>query len=50
MFGSGCYFHSVTQQLGKIMAADLDDTTKRQVLAGNAERILAGARVSAVPA
>lgn len=44
VFGSDCYFYSLTQQLGKIMAADLDEEALRLVLCGNAERILAASR------
>jgi predicted TIM-barrel fold metal-dependent hydrolase len=45
VFGSDCYFYSLTQQLGKIMAADIGEAAKRKILAGNAERILARAGV-----
>jgi len=46
VFGSDCTFYSLTQQLGKIMAADLPDAAKRQILNGNAERILGAARTA----
>ncbi len=45
VFGSDCCFYSLTQQLGKIMAAGLDDRAKRLILAENGDRILARARV-----
>ena len=48
VFGSDCYFYSLTQQLGKIMGADLDDTSLRMVLHDNAERILAASRLPEV--
>ena len=40
VFGSDCYFYSLTQQLGKIMGSRLDDATKRRILRDNAARIL----------
>ena len=44
VFGSDCYFYSLTQQLGKVMAADLDEAVQRKVLFENAERILSAIR------
>lgn len=41
LFASDCYFYSLTQQLGKVLGADLSDDVKRQLLAGNAARLLA---------
>ena len=46
VFGSDCTFYSLTQQLGKIMAARLDDTVKRLILCDNAERLLARAKAT----
>jgi predicted TIM-barrel fold metal-dependent hydrolase len=44
VFGSDCAFYSLTQQLGKIMGADLDDTAKKLILCDNAARILGAIR------
>lgn len=41
VFGSDCYFYSLTQQLGKILGARLDDKIKQQILRDNAVGILA---------
>lgn len=40
VFGSDCYFYSLTQQLGKILGAKLDDLTKQRILRDNAAGIL----------
>jgi len=41
LFGSDCYFYGFTQQIGKVLGANLPEPVKRQVLAGNAARLLA---------
>lgn len=43
-FGSDCYFFSLTQQLGKVLGADISDQDKIKILAGNARKILAARR------
>ena len=40
LFGSDCYFFSMTQQIGKVLGADLSDDEKQKILSGNALRIL----------
>ncbi|HOQ29210.1 MAG TPA: amidohydrolase family protein, partial [Armatimonadota bacterium] len=40
LFGSDCYFFSMTQQIGKVLGADLSDGEKRKILSENALRIL----------
>jgi predicted TIM-barrel fold metal-dependent hydrolase len=44
VFGSDCCFYSLTQQLGKVMAADLDEAAKRLIRFDNAARILGAIR------
>jgi hypothetical protein len=41
VWGSDCYFFSMTQQIGKVLGADLSDEDKRKILSGNARRLLA---------
>jgi hypothetical protein len=43
VWGSDAYFYSQAQQVGKVLAADLSEEAKAQVLGGNAKRILARA-------
>ena len=43
IWGSDCHFMSIAQQLGKVVGADIPEQAKRQILAGNARRILDGA-------
>jgi uncharacterized protein len=40
VFGSDGLFLSITQQIGKVLGADLTEDQQRQVLGGNARRIL----------
>jgi predicted TIM-barrel fold metal-dependent hydrolase len=40
VWGSDGNFISLTHQIGKVLGARCDDTVKRQVLSGNARRIL----------
>ena len=40
-YGSDCCFFSMTQQIGKVLGADIPDSDKAQILSGNARRLLA---------
>ena len=40
VYGSDCYFYSMTQQIGKVLAADLSDADKFAILHGNGRRLL----------
>lgn len=40
VFGSDCYFMSLTQQIGKILGADISEEDKHTILSRNAQRIL----------
>lgn len=44
VFGSDAYFYSLTQQLGKVMGAELSDSVKQRILRENGERILSRIR------
>lgn len=46
VFGSDCYFFSLTQQIGKIVGADICDADKRCILRTNAAAILARAEIT----
>ncbi|MBN2452481.1 MAG: amidohydrolase family protein [Lentisphaeria bacterium] len=50
VFGSDGYFYSITQQLGKIMGAELPDSVKRLILRDNALRVLGRVRAGGVEA
>jgi len=41
IWGSDCYFFSLTQQIGKVIGADLPEAAKKKILSGNARRLLA---------
>ena len=41
LYGSDCYFFSMTQQVGKVLGADISDEDKRMILSLNAQRLLA---------
>jgi hypothetical protein len=41
VFGSDSYFFSQSQQIGKVLGANITDDQKRQILSGNALRVLA---------
>ena len=43
VWGSDVYCFSQTQQIGKVLGADIAEEDKRRILSGNARRILAGA-------
>ena len=43
-FGSDGYFFSVTQQIGKVLGADISDEDKIKILSANAKAILARSR------
>lgn len=40
LYGSDCYFFSMTQQIGKVLGADISEDDKRTILSANARRIL----------
>ncbi|MBT4818612.1 MAG: amidohydrolase, partial [Lentisphaerae bacterium] len=46
VFGSDCYFFSLTQQIGKVVGSRISDEEKRCILAGNAEAILRRADIT----
>ena len=43
-FGSDCYFFSLTQQIGKVLGADISDQDKIRILSTNARNIIAKRR------
>lgn len=49
VWGSDAYFYSEAQQIGKVIAADISEEAKAQVLGGNAKRILARAGTGGPP-
>jgi predicted TIM-barrel fold metal-dependent hydrolase len=40
LFGSDCYFFSMTQQIGKVIGARISDGDKHKILHENAQRLL----------
>ena len=40
LYGSDCYFFSMTQQIGKVIGARISDADKRKILHENAQRLL----------
>jgi len=40
VYGSDCYYYSMTQQIGKVIGADLSEDDKLKILGGNARRIM----------
>jgi predicted TIM-barrel fold metal-dependent hydrolase len=41
VYGSDCYCFSMTQQIGKVLGADIPDAAKRRILSLTAQRLLA---------